>query len=327
MSSVCTRPTPVRPPAPTVAEFEAAFLAYGEANRQKASTPYGRKQVLRKHILPFLGTKHLDEITESDVQAIKARLKDKKPKTVNNVLATLSKMLRVAKRLRVITALPVETFELLEVRSKPPTFYDFEEYERLVSAATALDDRILAVVLLAGDAGLRPGEIVGLYQTDVNFGSNRLRVERQSWLGIVDTPKTEAGIRDIPMTRRLADLLRRIRHLRGEALLVQDDGRPTTTKALRGWLKRAQRRAQLPVTGNLYTLRHTFCSHVAMRGQPPKVLAELMGHESIAVTNRYMHLTPGAKEQAIRALEEGPGNGARMALAGTSRISPEIPAS
>ena len=327
MSSVCTRPAPVRPPAPTVAEFEAAFLAYGEANRQKASTQYGRKQVLRKHILPFLGTKHLDEITESDVQAIKARLRDKKPKTVNNVLATLSKMLRVAKRLRVITALPAETFELLKVRSKPPTFHDVEEYERLVSAATALDDRILAVVLLAGDAGLRPGEIVGLYQTDVNFGSNRLRVERQSWLGIVDTPKTEAGIRDIPMTRRLADLLRRIRHLRGEALLVQDDGRPTTTKALRGWLKRAQRRAQLPVTGNLYTLRHPFCSHVAMRGQPPKVLAELMGHESIAVTNRYMHLTPGAKEQAIRALEEGPGNGARMALAGTSRISPEIPAS
>ena len=107
MSSVCTRPAPVRPPAPTVAEFEAAFLAYGEANRQKASTQYGRKQVLRKHILPFLGTKHLDEITESDVQAIKARLKDKKPKTVNNVLATPSKMLRVAKRLRVITALPV----------------------------------------------------------------------------------------------------------------------------------------------------------------------------------------------------------------------------
>jgi hypothetical protein len=51
-----------------------------------------------------------------------------------------------------------------------------------------------------------------------------------------------------------------------------------------------------------------------------------MGHEDIAVTNRYMHLTPGAKEEAIRALEAGSGNGARMALAGTPGISPEIPA-
>ena len=316
-----------RPPIPTVAEFEAEFLAYGKANRQKASTQYARKRVLARHILPFLGTKRLDEINELDVQAIKARLKDKKPKTVNNILATLSKMLRVAKRLRVITALPVETFELLKVRSKPPEFYDFEEYDRLVRAAAELDDRILAMVLVAGDAGLRPGEIVGLVQTDVNFGSNRLHVERQSWRGVVDTPKTDAGIRVIPMTRRLAAVLRRIRHLQGDALLMRDDGRVVTTKTLRGWLKRAQRRAQLKVTGNLYTLRHTFCSHVAMRGQPAKVLAELMGHEDIAVTNRYMHLTPGAKEQAIRVLEEGSENGARMALAGIPGISPEIPAS
>jgi hypothetical protein len=65
-------------------------------------------------------------------------------------------MLRVAKRLRVITALPVETFDLLKVRSKPPAFYDFEEYDRLVAAAGAIDDRILAMTLLAGDAGSAP---------------------------------------------------------------------------------------------------------------------------------------------------------------------------
>jgi site-specific recombinase XerD len=108
---------------------------------------------------------------------------------------------------------------------------------------------------------------------------------------------------------------------------VQDGGHPVTTKALRGWLKRAQRRAQLEATGNLYTLRHTFCSHVAVRGHPPKVLAEIMGHEDIAVTNRYMRLTRGAKEEAIRALEAGSRNGAEMALAGTPGKNPEIPAS
>jgi uncharacterized protein (DUF2336 family) len=52
---------------------------------------------------------------------------------------------------------------------------------------------------------------------------------------VVDSPETEAGIRDIPMTRRLAAVLRRIRHLGSDAVLVQDDGRPMTTKALRKW--------------------------------------------------------------------------------------------
>jgi integrase len=311
---------------PTISEFKTEFEAYGKANRQKASTQYAREQILKKHLVPLLGSKRLNEITELDVQDIKAHLKDRQPKTVNNVLATLSKMLRVAKRLRLITALPVETFELLKVRSKPPVFYDFDEYARLVAAAGAVSDRVLAMVLLAGDAGLRPGEIVALQQTDVNHVSRRLHVERQSWRGVVDTPKTNAGIRFIPMTRRLAAALGSIRHLGSDDLLVKDDGRTVTAKVLRIWMKGAQRRAQLKVTGNLYTLRHTFCSHVAMRGQPPKVLAELMGHEDIAVTNRYMHLTPGAKEEAIRALE-GSQNGARMALAGAPGISPEVPAS
>jgi Phage integrase, N-terminal SAM-like domain len=52
----------------------AEFLAYGKANRQNASTQYARAHILNKHLVPFLGTKRLDEITESDVQEIKARL-------------------------------------------------------------------------------------------------------------------------------------------------------------------------------------------------------------------------------------------------------------
>jgi len=71
-------------------------------------------------------------------------------------------------------------------------------------------------------------------------------------------------------TQRLAAVLRRIRHLGSDAVLVQDGGRPVTTKALRGWLKRAQRRAQLAPTGNLYTLRHTFCSHVSGSSGSPR---------------------------------------------------------
>ena len=63
-----------------------------------------------------------------------------------------------------------------------------------------------------------------------------------------------------------------------------------------------------------------------MRGQPPKVLAELMGHEDIAVTNRDMHLTRVAKEEAIRALEAGSQNGAEM-VGRYPGGNPEIPAS
>jgi len=50
-------------------------------------------------------------------------------------------------------------------------------------------------------------------------------------------------------------------------------------------------------------LRHTFCSHLAMRGAAPRAIQELAGHANFTTTQRYMHLSPSAIEGAIRLLE------------------------
>jgi site-specific recombinase XerD len=50
-------------------------------------------------------------------------------------------------------------------------------------------------------------------------------------------------------------------------------------------------------------LRHTFCSHLAKRGAPARAIQELVGHEDLATTQRYMHLSPAAIEGAIRLLD------------------------
>ncbi len=55
-----------------------------------------------------------------------------------------------------------------------------------------------------------------------------------------------------------------------------------------------------------HPLRHTFCSHLAMRGAPAKVIQELAGHANLPTTLKYMHLADGAKEQAIALLENPP---------------------
>jgi site-specific recombinase XerD len=58
-------------------------------------------------------------------------------------------------------------------------------------------------------------------------------------------------------------------------------------------LKRATRRAGLADLG-VHALRHTFCSHLAMRGAPARAVQELAGHSELGMTQRYMHLSPAA---------------------------------
>jgi integrase len=59
-------------------------------------------------------------------------------------------------------------------------------------------------------------------------------------------------------------------------------------------------------TTGVHRLRHTFCSHLAMRGAPARAIQELAGHQDLTTTQRYMHLSPAALDSAIRLLD-GPG--------------------
>jgi hypothetical protein len=72
---------------------------------------------------------------------------------------------------------------------------------------------------------------------------------------------------------------------------------------MRKGLARACRRAKLRPIG-WHMLKHTFCSHLAMRGAVPKAIQELAGHTSLTVTLRYMHLAPSALRDAIRLLDD-----------------------
>ena len=67
-------------------------------------------------------------------------------------------------------------------------------------------------------------------------------------------------------------------------------------------MRRAARRAN--VKPGVHILRHTFCSHLAMRGAPARAIQELAGHQDLTTTQRYMHLSPAAIDGAIRLLDQ-----------------------
>jgi integrase len=158
------------------------------------------------------------------------------------------------------------------------------------------------IVLLGGDAGLRCGEMMALEWSDVDLEKRQLRIERSDWKGQVTSTKG-GRVRFVPMTVRLATALRQHRHLRGRRVLVQGTGEPVTQKIVQVSIRRAARSAY--VKEGVHILRHTFCSHLAMRGAPARAIQELAGHQDLSTTQRYMHLSPAAIEGAIRLLDQG----------------------
>ncbi len=293
---------------PTLQEFKKEFMAtYVQANN-KPSERISKEYMFKHHLLPAFGRRRLDNIATRDVEKFKAKklAAGLAPKTVNNMLSCLGKTLRYAAENEIIDKIPRLRF--VKVFEKPIDFLDFEEYERLMTAASG-DPMTYPAVLLAGDAGLRMGEIRALKWQDLDLVAGRVVVQRTDYRGYLGSPKG-GRLRRIPMTQRLRLALKAARHLKGPWVFCDLDGKMWSRGQADTPLRRGYRGAGLRKIG-WHTLRHTFCSHLAMRGAPVRTIQELAGHASITTTMRYMHLTEAAVESAIQLLEQvgGPNAG------------------
>jgi integrase len=301
---------------PTLREFAPRFLdGHARANRLKPSGIASKEVILRVHLVPMLGQKRLDTITNEHVQRLKRRMETKAAKTVNNALTVLSVLLKKAIEWGVLDRMPC-TIRLLRVPRAEAGFHDFDQYERLVDVADAIDREAHLIVLLGGEAGLRCGEMIALEWSDVDLAKRQLCIQRSDWNGQVTGPKS-GRLRYVPLTIRLAVALREHRHLRSSRVLCQTDGTALTRQQVQYRVKRAARRANVPK--GVHLLRHTFCSHLAMRGAPARAVQELAGHSQLSMTQRYMHLSPAALDAAIQLLD---GRGNIVATAGSAERKP-----
>ena len=288
--------------APTLEEFSKTFMEdHPVANKHKPSGIAAKETIFRVHLIPFLGTKQLDKITNQDVQKLKGRLKNKAPKTINNILTVLNTALKKAVDWDLIELMPCKV-ELLKVPDQEADYFTFAEYKSLICASQEVGAEEYLTIILGGDAGLRCGEIMALRWKDLDFSNRQIRVQRSEWKGHETDPKGRRT-RIVPMTKRLAKALYHHQHLISGRVLCRRDGSGVSQKIVRNYVLRSCRWAQIEPRGP-HTLRHTFCSHLAMRGAPVVSIQEVAGHKDLTTTMRYMHLSPKAIDDAIRLLEE-----------------------
>jgi hypothetical protein len=139
---------------PTLEAFAPRFVdGHSRANRHKPSGINSIESILKWHLIPALGPKRLDAISNEQVQRLKLALTDRAPKTVNNVLTVLSTLLKKAVEWGELERLTC-VVKLLPNPKKTMGFHDLDQYERLLSVARKRDAQTYVMVQLGGDAGL-----------------------------------------------------------------------------------------------------------------------------------------------------------------------------
>src|SRR4030095_14576339 len=131
---------------PSLKEFAPRFLeGHAQANRQKPGGIAHKETILCVHLIPALGDRRLDAITNEDVQRLKHELREKSVKTVNNILTVFNTLMKKAVEWGVSERVPAVRF--LKVPGGSFDFFDFEEFAQLVAAAKQLDQRAHLIVL------------------------------------------------------------------------------------------------------------------------------------------------------------------------------------
>lgn len=289
-------PSSQRKEVPTFSEwFNGRFWQEWVVGQENKPGTRGEKEsAFRVHLNPFFGSLPLDAIDTATIQQFKAELMTKtgrtgerlSSKTRNNILAILSKALRYAEEVEMIDKMP--RIRLYPVERPQIVYWEFEQYAQLLVTAKQMDAAWFAATLLAGEAGLRIGEILALTWEYIDAIAHRLSIARQVRRGQQGTPKGRRR-RWVPMTSLLAETLASLRGPHHGKVLRHSNGEPVTEGEAKHVIYRICDVAGLP-RRSWHTLRHSMATHAARFGINPWTLQRWLGHQRIDETMRYVHL-------------------------------------
>ena len=163
-----------------------------------------------------------------------------------------------------------------------PVVFSQEEVARLLASTTSLRERVLLMTTYGG--GLRVSEVVRLRVTDIDAQRDMLRIEQGK--GRKDR-YTLLGPRLLAVLRQYWQVYRPVPPWlfpQRRRPLPMD---PATVQKL---YYAAKRRAGITKAGGIHALRHAFATHAVEGGMDLATLQQLLGHDSITTTMRYVHV-------------------------------------
>jgi integrase len=313
--------------SPTVKEAAALWIKRCNEKRLEQTTVKGYEEHVDLHIVPFIGSKKLSDITVPAVNAFTDQLREAglSAAMIKKVVRSLGAIFKEARRRGLSNVAPTVGLELdLPERDDPrPVIPTKQELQAIITGATAHKNRIWrALTLVAVFCGLRASELRGIRWADVDFDSRQINVnQRADASHKIGKLKSKAAYRSVRLSPMVVNALRewKLTCPKGDLGLVFPNGlgkvesyanliergfAPIQLAAGMTVLAPVLDYAGKPIINNagepvlrevpkygLHALRHACASLWIEQGHNPKQIQTIMGHSSIKVTfDTYGHL-------------------------------------
>ena len=287
----------------TLAQAWEKYLPVAQANKA-AHTAYAEEAAYRLWLSPTLAGKPLRDIKPIHLERIKKTMTEagRSAQTIRHVLAALRQVFNFAKRHGLYAGdNPVSLVKKPSADARRLRFLTHDEADRLLAALAERESNVHDMALLALHCGLRAGEIFSLTWGDVDM-------ER----GVLILRDTKSGkTRAAYMTEAVAAMLGAMERQGHNDLvflsanggrIVQITETFNRVVAALGFNNGVTDPRQKVV---FHTLRHTFASWLVEQSVDLYSVKELMGHGTLAMTERYSHLSPDKLRRAVKTLEAG----------------------
>lgn len=276
------------------------FLAYSKTNHAPSSQKrYSAildnfKRYLRQY--PYLvKISHLAHKVFEDYKAYRKE-QGAANKTVNNELQTLGAMFNLAIKWGYATNSPVKgVSSLKEDDHKKPRFLSKDECRILLEKCGG---ELYPIFFTFLNTGMRKSELEYLEWPDIDFERRKIKIKiKDHW-----RPKTEE--REIPINDALMAVLEQHKtKAHNGSLVFHDQGKRIEPNSLRKKLMALTKKCGFPDVTKIHSLRHTFASHLVMKGVDLPTIKKLMGHSDIETTMIYSHLADEHVDKAVEKLE------------------------
>lgn len=301
---------------------DAAFLWQKVTECQhKGATIVKYDNLLFKHILPVLGDCRLSEInTDTIADFMNGKLNSGR-------LDNNGGLSRTYVRSMMVIVLNIINFAIdegmctpikIKVR-KPPiekkelttlSIYEQQNFEKYLFSN--INETNIGILISLYN-GLRISEVCALKWSDIDFGNSILHVRSTvarvktadnnfSTQLIIDKPKTNSSLRDIPISKKLMNALTKLYDKRKSEYVVSDKHDFISPRTYEYRFHKALEKGGIQKI-NYHILRHTFATRCIELGVDVKTLSEILGHSDVSVTlNTYVHSSIERKREELEKL-------------------------